>query len=155
MVLDMYTSSQVQMTDGNKCVMLTDCKQINKLTFLLLNDIWVVLFIKLSSIHHHDISIGLSDAEVKMSHCPEATKNLLHCENATLVSPAWHLHGCGVVDLAHEEDAPCRMLQDEDQEGPVDFQGFRHTHGHDLDGGAGCCLCSCFIYAQHGLVGHL
>ncbi len=52
MYLDIYTPSQVQMTDGNKYVMLTDCKQINRLTFLLLDDVSLLLFIKLSSIHH-------------------------------------------------------------------------------------------------------
>ena len=63
--------------------------------------------------------------------------------------------GCGVVDLAHEQDAPCGMLQDQDQERPVHLHDCGHAHGHDLDGGAGGRLGSCLIDIQHGAVGHL
>lgn len=69
--------------------------------------------------------------------------------------PPASLHGCGVVDLAHEEDAPSGVLQDEDKEGSVKFHDFGHSHGHYLDGGAARCRCSSFIYIQHGPVGHL
>lgn len=69
--------------------------------------------------------------------------------------PRASLHGCGVVDLAHEEDALCGMLQDEDQEGPVEYHDFRHTHGHDFKGGGGCRLRSRFVHGEHSLVGHL
>lgn len=65
------------------------------------------------------------------------------------------LHGCGVVDLAHEEDAPGGVIQDEDHEGPVEFHGFWHAHGHDLDGGAGSRCCSPLIDVQGRPVGHL
>lgn len=63
--------------------------------------------------------------------------------------------GCGVVDLAHEQDALRGVLQDQDQERPVQPHDFGHAHGHDLDGGAGGCLGSCLIDVQHGAVGHL
>lgn len=62
---------------------------------------------------------------------------------------------CGVADLAHEDDAPRRMLQDEDQERSVQDHGVGQAHGHDLNGGGGRCLCSRLVHAQHGLVGNL
>lgn len=37
MHVGIYTPSQAQMTDGNKCLTLTDCKQINRLTFLMMD----------------------------------------------------------------------------------------------------------------------
>lgn len=46
-----FSPSQVQMTDGNKYVMLTYYKLISRQTFLLLDDRSVDLLIKLSSIH--------------------------------------------------------------------------------------------------------
>lgn len=58
------------------------------------------------------------------------------------------LHGCGVVDLAHEQDAPGGVLQEEDHERPVKFHDFWHAHGHDLGNGAGSRRCSCLIDAQ-------
>jgi len=64
-------------------------------------------------------------------------------------------HCCGVVDLAHEEHALGRVLQDEDHEGSVQFHGLRHAHGHDLNGGDPRRHCSCLIHTQQGLVGHL
>lgn len=45
------------------------------------------------------------------------------------------IHGYGVVDLAQEEDAPSRALQDEDQEGSAKFDDSTPTIGRDLE----CC----------------
>lgn len=39
-------------SDGNKCVILTDYSHINTLTFLLLDDRFVIIFIKLCSVHY-------------------------------------------------------------------------------------------------------
>lgn len=77
------------------------------------------------------------------------------------VSLSWHAdpfspsHGGGVVYLAHEEDAPRRVLQDEDQERSVEFQRLRQTHRHDFQSGGSCCLRSGFIHTEDGLVRHL
>lgn len=87
--------------------------------------------------------------KIRRNKCPKPNKT--YCSVYLLSS----LHGCGVADLAHEEDAPCRMLQDEDQEGSVEYHGVRQAHGHDLNGGGGCCFCSCFVHTQHSLVRHL
>lgn len=69
--------------------------------------------------------------------------------------PPHRLHDRRVVDLAHEEDALGRVLADDDQEGSVESHDLRHAHWHDLHGGDRRRLCSCFIHAQHGLVGNL
>lgn len=80
--------------------------------------------------------------------CPKSNKT--YCK----VYPLSSLYGW-IADLAHEEDAPGRVLQDEDQEGSVKCYGVWQTHGHDLNGGGGCRFCSSFIHTQHSLVGHL
>lgn len=92
-----------------------------------------------------DFLTWLSDAVVKM---------LKNVPNLLEPTPLPSLYGW-VAEFAHEEDALCRVFQDEDQEWSVESQGVWQAHGHDLNGGGGCCFCSCLIHAEHSLVGHL
>lgn len=83
--------------------------------------------------------------------------NLLRCysHSPSLSLPFCSSFGAGIGDFAHEDNALGRVLQDEEQEGPVEHDGVWERHRHDLYRSYSGRLSPLLIYAQHSLVGNL